>query len=162
VRLLIQSRIVSSQEEQFTHKATKEPDSSTMNDWRRLKGASTISEAQRFIVGKSGSERDEQPTESKIDKALRCLDKMMKNRNLLEEEYYILQHLVRHYAEWGGTYMYADQIAEELHYDFKDLMLILRKLQSKKLIYIYSDRKFGIRVGLSKGLKQLIDMCLQR
>jgi len=160
VKLLIQSRMLA-EEGQLSHKETSERDCETMNDYRGLKEASIISDLQQFIAGESGSKRGEQTTEERVRRALSCLEKVMKNRNLIEEEYYVLQHLVKHYAEWGSTYMYADQIAEELHYDLRDLMIILRKLQSKKLIYIYNDRKFGLRVGLSKGLKQLIDACLR-
>ena len=136
----------------------------TKNDSIRLRQADDESVIQLFTVGRTGNEVSSQDLSMKTSiqvKAISCLDKVLSNKNLLEDEMLVLRHLVHHYIEWNSTYEYLDQLSEELHYDVRELMTVLRRLQSKRLVYIYTDRKFGIRIGLGKTLKQLLDLCLK-
>jgi len=158
VKMLVASMRLSA-EEQLSHKKMSDLVNQTMNSNDRRKEAKSSGSPQSFIVEQTGTIGGED-THNRVARALRCLNDVMSNRDLDEEEYAVLQHLVKHYAEWGSTYRYIDQIAESLRYEPKQLLIVLRKLQTKKLIYMYSDRRFGLRVGLGKGLKQLIDKCL--
>ncbi|MEM0027736.1 MAG: replication initiator protein WhiP [Ignisphaera sp.] len=148
----------------LAQKLISEPVLETMNSWRRQDGKPKETVIQQFTASKTGSLVGKQGTknENTVEKTLKCLEKIISSKDLLEDETNILRHMVKHYAEWGSTYLYLDQISEELHYPSNELMLILRKLQTKKLIYMYTDKRFGIRVGLGKSLKQLIDACLAR
>jgi hypothetical protein len=38
-------------------------------------------------------------------------------------------------------------------------MKVLRELQSKGLIYIYTDPRLGVRVGFSKNIKYQLETC---
>lgn len=76
-----------------------------------------------------------------------------------EDELDILAHLASHYARWGTTYMYLDQLQEKLEADYSWLMRTLRTLQSKGLLYIYTDPRLGVRIGFSKNLKELLERC---
>ena len=136
----------------------------TKNDSVQLRQANDEPVIQLFTVDRTSSKVGSQDPSIKTSiqlKAISCLDKVLGNKNLLEDEMLVLRHLVHHYIEWNSTYKYLDQLAEELHYDVHELMTVLRRLQSKKLVYIYTDRKFGVRVGLGKTLKQLLDLCLR-
>ena len=149
---------------QLAYQLISEQIPQTKNDNIRLRQANDEPVIQLFTVERTGSGVSSQDLSIKASiqiKAISCLDKVLSNKNLLEDEMLVLRHLVHHYIEWNSTYEYLDQLAEELHYDVRELMTILRRLQSKKLVYIYTDRKFGIRVGLGKTLKQLLDLCLK-
>jgi len=76
-----------------------------------------------------------------------------------EEELDILMTLITHYSRWGTTYMYLDQLQERLNADYTWLMKVLRELQSKGLIYIYTDPRLGVRVGFSKNLRYQLEVC---
>jgi Mn-dependent DtxR family transcriptional regulator len=76
-----------------------------------------------------------------------------------EEELDILMTLITHYSRWGTTYMYLDQLQERLNADYTWLMKVLRELQSKGLIYIYTDPRLGVRVGFSKNLRYQLEIC---
>jgi len=143
----------------FTHRRTSEQVRQTINGYGSQGRADERPGIQPFTAGQIGSLWDERNTEHRIERALKCLDHVLGNKDLLEEEMYVLKYLVKHYVEWGSTYTYLDQLAEDLHYDTRTLLSTLRKLQTKKLIYIFADRRFGYRIGLSKPLKQLIDAC---
>ncbi len=147
------------QEELLSHSYTNELVDQTMNSKDQLKIARESGALQPFIVEQTSSSEGEE-AHSRVSKALKCLEKVLGDKNLDEEEYAVLQHLVKHYAEWGSTYQYLDQIAENLRYEPRQLLVVLRKLQTKKLIYMYTDKRFGLRVGLGKSLKQLIDKCV--
>lgn len=85
---------------------------------------------------------------------------LSKLKNLVsDDELDVLAHLATHYARWGTTYMYLDQIQERLEADYSWLMRVLRTLQSKGLLYIYTDPRLGVRVGFSKNLKELLERC---
>ncbi|NPA96134.1 MAG: replication initiator protein WhiP [Crenarchaeota archaeon] len=148
------------EEEQLSHTRTTEPVSGTINDKSRQAHAKASGAVQSFIVEQTSAPEGKQWEQDPIGKALRCLDTLLGDRDLEEEEYAVLRHMVKHYAEWGSTYLYVDQIAEDLHYEMRELLQILRRLQTKKLIYMYTDKRLGIRVGLGRGLKQAIDKCL--
>ncbi len=147
-------------EEQLTHDRTTEPVVQTMNNKSKQGAANSSGVIQSFTVEQTSASEGKQLEEDRAKKALNCLSKILGSKNLDEEEYSVLSHLVKHYAEWGSTYLYIDQIAEDLHYELRQLLQVLRRLQTKKLIYMYSDRKLGMRVGLGKSLKQAIDKCL--
>jgi DNA-binding MarR family transcriptional regulator len=149
----------------LAHKLINEQVQLTVNNWTQLKSSQQETEIQRFTINKSGSKvgkQAQQVNPSVLQKALNCVTKILESKDLLEDEMQILNHLIKHYIEWGSTYLYLDQIAEELHYQVQELVTILRKLQSKRLVYLYTDRRFGIRVGLGKSFKQLLDQCLAK
>lgn len=139
----------------------------TGNHWKKPGVEQGETEIQSFTVkhtyskvGKQGVNSDTDPLQ--VEKMLKCLEKIVNAKELSEEEAYVLNHMVKHYAEWGSTYLYLDQLTEDLHYQTRELLLILRKLQTKRLLYLYTDKRFGIRVGLGKSLKQLLDACIAR
>lgn len=76
-----------------------------------------------------------------------------------EEEMEIMGALLSHYSRWGASYLYLDQLMERMGADYNWLVKNLRSLQSKGLVYIYTDPRLGIRVGLSKALKALLEEC---
>ncbi|MCX8195744.1 MAG: replication initiator protein WhiP [Acidilobaceae archaeon] len=76
-----------------------------------------------------------------------------------EGELEVIMSLFSHYVRWGTTYMYVDQLQERMGADFAWLMRTLRELQSKGLVYLYTDPRLGMRVGFSKGLKAQIERC---
>ncbi len=78
---------------------------------------------------------------------------------LSEDENTVLEALLDHYTKWGSTYTYIDHLEKQLDADRVWLMNVLRMLQSKKLVYIYTDRRLGIRVGLSKRLREVLEAC---
>ena len=150
---------------QLAQKLIKEQVLETVNNWKKQEIRQEETVMQLFAVRQTGSLVGKQGTnknEDKIIKALQCLNKIIGSKDLVEDEIKILEYMVKHYAEWGSTYLYLDQLSEELHYPVNELLLTLRKLQTKKLIYLYTDRRFGIRVGLGKSLKQLLDLCISK
>jgi len=149
----------------LAHKLISEQVQPTINNWAQLKRNQQETEIQQFTVSKSGSKvgkQTQQVQPSVLQRALNCVTKILESKDLLEDEMTILNHLIKHYIEWGSTYLYLDQISEELHYQVQELVTILRKLQSKRLLYLYTDRRFGIRVGLGKSFKQLLDQCISK
>jgi len=95
-------------------------------------------------------------------KRQKCVEAISKPivANLEDEERDVMEAILSHYTQWGKTYMYLDQLQKQLDADLRWLMTILRELQAKNLVYIYHDRRLGIRVGLSKHLREKIDNCL--
>lgn len=152
---------------QLAQKLIREPDFATVNNWIQQNSLQKKTKIQQFAVENTGSKVGKQYSEvearkDSLVKALECVTKVLASRDLVEEETQILNFMIKHYIEWNSTYMYLDQIAEELHYPNNELLMILRKLQSKKLVYMYNDARFGIRVGLGKSFKQLLDMCIRK
>ncbi len=150
----------------LAQKLTSEQDLSTINDWILAYKSQEETEIQSFTDRKTGSyvgkqEHRSMPREIN-EKAIECASKILRSKDLLEDEMTVLSYLIKHYVEWNSTYVYIDQISEELHYPNSELMLILRKLQTKKLVYLYTDRSFGIRVGLGRTFKQLLDSCASK
>ncbi len=110
-----------------------------------------------FIASDTGQRSNEQQERE------RCIAVILKPivTELDEEEREVLEKLVAHYVRWGKTYLYLDQLQRELDADPRWLMTLLRELQSKNLIYIYHDRRMGIRIGFSKSIRTQLDNCLQ-
>ncbi|WP_338601495.1 replication initiator protein WhiP [Sulfolobus tengchongensis] len=86
-----------------------------------------------------------------------CIKDLLKK--LDEDEKEILQYLLNKYREWGTTYIYLDQLQEELKADSGWLFKVLKDLQIKRLVYVYQDPKMGVRIGLSKSLKEKLSSC---
>jgi Mn-dependent DtxR family transcriptional regulator len=150
---------------QLAQKLINEPDFNAINNWIQQYSPQKETKIQQFIEHKIDSKVGKQDNINKqkndLMKALDCVTKILSTKDLDEEENQILNFMIKHYIEWSSTYMYLDQIAEELHYPSSELLNILRKLQSKRLVYLYTDTRFGIRVGLGKSFKQLLDMCIK-
>ena len=91
-----------------------------------------------------------------------CGEALVEELDLNSEEKEVLEHLLIHYARWGMTYTYIDNLEEQLGADRAWLLRVLRSLQSKGLIYIYTDRRLGVRIGLSKRVKAFIEACTRR
>ncbi len=157
VELLIKS--TSNSVGSVTQKRTIESISTTINHKNKQEKADDRQRFQQFIVEKTSSVVGKQDLDNLI---YECIEKMVYNKNLDEEETFVILHMVKHYLQWHSTYVYLDQLVEELDYDIAHLMNILKRLQSKKLIYIYNDRKLGLRVGIGKALKDLISLCRSR
>ncbi len=152
---------------QLAQKLISEPDFSTVNSWIQQDSPQKKTEIQQFTEKRTYSKVGKQYTMTDVQKgslikAVECVTKILASKDLVEEESQILNFMIKHYIEWNSTYMYLDQIAEELHYPNNELLTILRRLQSKKLVYLYTDTRFGIRVGLGKSFKQLLDMCIKK
>ncbi len=90
---------------------------------------------------------------------LKCMLSIVNMLQLEDDERDVLEFLVRHYGEWGSTYLYLDQLEQQLDADRAWLLNVLRRLQTKKLIYIYNDKRLGVRIGLTKKLRESLDLC---
>ncbi|AFZ70994.1 hypothetical protein Calag_1280 [Caldisphaera lagunensis DSM 15908] len=87
-----------------------------------------------------------------------CVLQQLKD-SIDEEEMEITSFLLTHYAKYGVTYVYLDQMMEKLNADYGWLLKRLRNLQSKGILYIYTDPRLGIRVGLTRNLKDMLKNC---
>ncbi len=128
----------------------------TRNDKRVRQGAGEVSGYQQFLVPSTGN-RDKKQQESRASKAA-CVLERLKDK-VDDEELDVVMELLQHYSKFGVTYLYLDQLGEALKADYQWLLKRLRGLQSKGIVYIYTDPRLGIRVGLSKGLKQALEDC---
>ncbi len=108
-----------------------------------------------FIAGKKY--RPNNKLQDRAEQAA-CLLSLVEH-DLEDDEIDLLSAVLSHYTKWGSTYMYIDQLAELMHADYKWLLSVARKLQSKNLVYLYTDPKLGIRIGLSKNAKRLLAEC---
>jgi DNA-binding MarR family transcriptional regulator len=108
-----------------------------------------------FIVGQKGL--IDNKIQDRSSKAA-CATSVLQNL-LEEEEMEVAEALLRHYTRWGTTYTYADQLAEEMRADINWLMKILRTLQSKGIVYIYTDPRLGLRIGLTRKVKEILESC---
>jgi len=85
-----------------------------------------------------------------------CIKEILDKLN--DDEREVLELLIERYIQWNSTYMYIDQLQEELkNADLGWLFRVLRDLQTKKLIYLYQDPKLGLRVGFSQQFKKLLE-----
>ena len=108
-----------------------------------------------FIVGQKGSLNNKiQERSSKAACATSILQSVLD-----EEEMEVAGALLRHYTRWGTTYTYVDQLAEEMRADINWLMKVLRILQSKGIVYIYTDPRLGLRVGFTRKVKEILESC---
>lgn len=109
----------------------------------------------RFIAGltsKVGNEPQERAAAAAC--ALEAL-----SDGLSDEEVEVLSALLDHYARWGSTYLYLDQLQNSMGADFNWILKVLRDLQSKSLVYIYRDPRLGLRVGLAKRTREALMSC---
>ncbi|MCY0859524.1 MAG: replication initiator protein WhiP [Sulfolobaceae archaeon] len=125
----------------------------TKNNKNRQKEDKKQQGSLSFVVGltKSKDKKQQKPDFTE------CLADLFEK--LTEEEIEILNYMINRYIQWNSTYVYLDQIQEELNADHEWLVRILRNLQTKKLVYLYHDPKLGTRVGFSQALKQRIESC---
>ena len=75
---------------------------------------------------------------------------------LEDDERVVLEQLLAHYQRWGSTYTYLDELARAMNADPQWLLSVARRLQAKSLLYIYRDRQLGVRIGLSRKLRELL------
>jgi hypothetical protein len=115
---------------------------------------------QHFIATHIGSSVDKQQNTRKPS-PITCVRAILAylEDELDEDERQIIEYMLQHYAKWGTTYTYIDQIARDLSADTIWLLQVARRLQSKGLIYIYNDKRLGMRIGLSKKIKQMLQNC---
>lgn len=113
--------------------------------------------SKSFIATETNQPGNEQVGVSPVEQVT-CVLRLLKNR-LDAEEFEVLSAILSHYARWGSTYLYADQLGEKLQADKAWLFTKLRSLQSKNLIYIYTDPRLGVRVGLSKAMRETLQSC---
>jgi len=104
-------------------------------------------------IGESSNERQRSVAKTCVNALLADLDE------LTADEQTVLEALLDHYVKWGSTYTYLDHLEKQLEADRVWLLGALRLLQSKKLVYIYTDRRLGVRVGLSKKIRELLEGC---
>jgi len=104
------------------------------------------------LKGKGDNELQERAQRAKcILEALR--------EDLDPEELEVLSHILSHYAKWGSTYIYVDNLAERMEADYNWLLRVARRLQSKGILYIYNDPRLGMRLGLTKNMKSALSSC---
>ncbi len=126
----------------------------TINYKKREKAEKRSQDFLSFIVDLKGKTDNKQ---ERIEKAKCVLQSLQEH--LTSDEQEVLKHILNHYAEWGSTYLYLDQLQEQLNADTQWIFKIIRSLQTKQLLYIYTDQRMGIRVGFSKKLKELLSAC---
>ncbi len=108
-----------------------------------------------FIAGKTGQKIPQPDRKHQAE----CLKQLINYNELPDEEKEVLDLLLEHYTKWNSTYMYVDQIIEQLQANEIWLMKILKSLQAKHLIYLYRDPRLGTRVGFSRSIKKLLGQC---
>ncbi len=128
---------------------------STINDKNRGKRRGQARKSLQFTVGNKVIEDNKRQERSR---AAACVLSALQS-HLSSEELDIMELILNHYVEWGSTYTYVDQLAEAIKADLTWLMRILRGLQSKGLIYIYTDPRLGVRIGLSRRVKEELKPC---
>ncbi len=128
------------------------------NDKREYHHPGQYPESLPFLATGGGTV----PIEQETEKRRVCAHKLLESYSTLlpQDEHDVLRSILEHYTRWGKTYLYLDQIRESLDADHAWLASVLRSLQSKGLVYIYHDKRMGVRVGLSRQLKKLLDSCL--
>ncbi len=123
-------------------------------------GESTLSgKIQSFIVVQTNKRKKKRQDKPPI-KA--CINALLNTLELEEDEQSVLEALLNHYEKWGSTYTYLDHLEKELEADRTWLLSIARILQAKKLIYIYTDKRLGIRIGFSKKLRNYLELCSRK
>ncbi len=132
--------------------------SQTRNDKRRVPQEDKASGSQSLIANltSSANKRSQESRASIAACALQSLKDV-----LSDEESEVVMTLLSHFTKYGTTYMYLDQLAERLKADYEWLLRRARDLQSKGIVYIYTDPRLGIRVGFSKKVKEVIRSCQQ-
>ncbi len=88
-------------------------------------------------------------TKARVSETIELLKRKLKNR----DEADALQILLFNYFENGSTYMYLDELAEELEADPSWLLrVVLRRMRSRGLVYVWRDGK----VGLGRVVRELL------
>jgi predicted transcriptional regulator len=119
---------------------------------RRQPQASPLLPFTAAKTGLSGSKRQERALAAEC-----ALDTL--SGELSDDEVEVLGALLNHYARWGTTYMYIDQLQSALEADSTWLMKVLRDLQTKGVVYLYKDPRLGIRVGIAKRTREALEEC---
>ena len=126
-----------------------------MNNKRRGRARVQSGGSQPFIAGKTFSVDNKRQGPSP---AL-CARALLENLELDEDERTVLEALLQHYVKWGSTYTYLDHMEKELDADRGWLLAVLRALQAKRIVYLYTDRRLGMRVGLARRLRSFLEEC---
>ncbi|MCE4628337.1 MAG: replication initiator protein WhiP [Desulfurococcales archaeon] len=129
----------------------------TTNGKRRGRARSEHGPSLRFIAPKKGS------LHSKLQEralAAACFLETLKPE-LSDEEVEVLSAILSNYTKWGSTYMYIDQLARLMEADYRWILEVARLLQTKNIVYLYTDPKLGIRIGLTRPAKELLEECAQ-
>ena len=108
-----------------------------------------------FIVSKTSQKIPQPDRKSQVE----CLKHLINYEELPDEEKEVLDQLFEHYIKWNSTYMYVDQLIDQLKANEIWLMRVLKGLQAKHLIYLYRDPRLGTRVGFSRTAKKLLSQC---
>lgn len=108
-----------------------------------------------FIVSKNISPGNKQQGPSPT----LCTEALLSGLELSDDERSVLEALLAHYFKWGMTYTYLDQLEQDMEADRVWLLTTLRRLQAKGLVYIYNDKRLGVRIGLSRRMKELLSSC---
>ncbi len=127
----------------------------TINDKNVKRGGRTPGKSLSFTVPRTGKSDNE--LQNRVRRAS-CILRIYRE-DLDEEELEVLTNLLSHYAKWSITYIYLDNLAEEMQADYHWLLRVARRLQSKGIIYIYTDPRLGVRIGLTKHMKQSLEAC---
>ena len=130
-----------------------EPVSQTKNDKSGQRTEKMSKGILSFFVNQTKSTNKET---QKVDPQV-CLREII--GKLDEDERDIFNFLLNKYIQWGSTYLYVDQIQEETGADIGWLFKVLRRLQTKKLLYLYHDPKLGVRVGFTQNVKEILESC---
>ena len=140
----------------LAHHIISENISPTKNNKNEKEYSAREKDLLSFFVDERDSKKPQEWDEKTLAK---CVNNLLSRKPLTDDERHTLSMMVKHYIVWGSTYIYIDQLAEEIELDINSTMRIVRSLQSKHLLYLYQDPKLGFRVGLSKTLKTLINIC---
>lgn len=125
----------------------------TINNKNKEKDDKERKEILSFIEAKT-SPKENKPQKENL---MNCLDEIL--QKLEEEEKELLSYLLTKYTQWGSTYVYIDQLQEEFGADTGWLFRVLRKLQTKRILYLYHDPKLGLRIGFTQSFKNKINEC---
>ncbi|MEN2999646.1 MAG: replication initiator protein WhiP [Acidilobaceae archaeon] len=141
----------------MAHKVLSSPVKVARKDKKGEEGRGKSGKALQFIAEQKGKEGNK--LQERVSVSTCALNSI--KEHVSEGELEVIMSLFSHYARWGTTYMYVDQLQERMGADFAWLMKVLRDLQSKGLVYLYTDPRLGMRVGFSKSLKTEIERCQQ-
>jgi len=128
----------------------------TRNNKARASRADVTDKSQSFIA--EFTEKPDKKQQGNRASVAACVLQSLKDR-LTDEEMEVVMEMLSHYTMYGVTYMYMDQLAERLKADYEWLIRRVRDLQSKGIVYIYTDPRLGIRVGFSKVAKEVLATC---
>jgi len=127
-----------------------------INSKSRGAGARHRGPALPFIADFIGKRGNKPQDKARIAE---CALESIAELGLSSDEIEVYRALLDHYAKWGTTYMYLDQLQEEMEAGYDWLLKTLRELQTKGLVYLYRDPRLGLRVGLSKKSKEVLKAC---